>query len=101
VSPIPVPPSPQGEPGSAGSSPAGASGEEQALAGSDPGAELINQLAEESREFDGTGADPERNCWLVVHRHHHGVLPSEYDIREIPEDLYLAVLAARRANDQI
>jgi hypothetical protein len=27
----------------------------------------------------------------------HGVLPSEYDIREVPEDLYLAVLAARRA----
>jgi hypothetical protein len=61
---------------------------------------LINQLAEASREFDGTGADPERNCWLVVHRHHHGVLPSEYDIREIPEALYLAVLAARRANDR-
>jgi hypothetical protein len=27
------------------------------------------------------------------------VLPSEYDIREIPEDLYLAVLAARRASE--
>jgi hypothetical protein len=25
------------------------------------------------------------------------VLPSEYDIREIDEDLYLAVLAARKA----
>ncbi len=62
--------------------------------------ELIAQLAEESRQFDATGADPERNCWLVVHRHHHGVLPSEYDIREIPEDLYLAVLAARRAREQ-
>ncbi len=60
---------------------------------------LIEQLALESREFDATGADPERNCWLVVHRHHHGVLPSEYDIREIPEDLYLAVLAARRASE--
>jgi hypothetical protein len=24
------------------------------------------------------------------------VLPSEYDIRDVPEDLYLAVLAARR-----
>ena len=24
--------------------------------------------------------------------HHHGVKPTEYDIREIDEDLYLAVL---------
>jgi hypothetical protein len=57
---------------------------------------LVAQLAEASREFDGTGADPERNCWLAVHQHVHGVLPSEYDIREVPEDLYLAVLAQRR-----
>lgn len=63
------------------------------------GPALIEQLAQESRQFDGTGADPERNCWLVVHRHQHGVLPSEYDIREIPEELYLAVLAARRASE--
>ena len=58
---------------------------------------LVEQLAEASRAFDQTGPDPERNCWLAVHRHVHGVLPSEYDIREVPEDLYLAVLAARRA----
>ena len=83
-------PDPQAPPAS---SPADFKGQEQA------GSALIEQLARESRQFDGTGADPERNCWLVVHRHHHGVLPSEYDIREIPEDLYLAVLAARRASD--
>ena len=29
-------------------------------------------------------------------RHAHGVLPSEYDIREVPEDLYLEVLEQRR-----
>lgn len=58
---------------------------------------LVRQLVAASREFDATGADPERNCWLAVHRHVHGVLPSEYDIRDIDEDLYLAVLAARRA----
>lgn len=57
---------------------------------------LIDSLAAQSRDFDSTGRDPERNCWLVVHRHVHGVLPSEYDIREVPEELYLAVLAARR-----
>jgi hypothetical protein len=57
---------------------------------------LVIALAEASRQFDGTGADPERNCWMAVHQHLHGVLPSEYDIREIDEDLYLAVLACRR-----
>ncbi|MFN9661837.1 MAG: hypothetical protein ACK6BC_15985 [Cyanobacteriota bacterium] len=57
---------------------------------------LVRQLAEASRDFDQTGPDPERNCWLAVHRHVHGVLPSEYDIREVPEDLYLAVLAHRK-----
>ncbi|MEB3300352.1 MAG: hypothetical protein VKN56_00120 [Cyanobacteriota bacterium] len=58
---------------------------------------LVRALAEASREFDPTGADPERNCWMAVHRHVHGVLPSEYDIREVPEALYLAVLAQRRS----
>lgn len=57
---------------------------------------LVQRLALESRDFDGTSKDPERNCWLVVHRHAHGVLPSEYDIRDVPEDLYLDVLARRR-----
>ena len=59
-------------------------------------ADLVEQLARASFAFDATGRDPERNCWLVVHRHVHGVLPSEYDIRDVPEELYLAVLAQRR-----
>jgi hypothetical protein len=59
--------------------------------------QLVRQLAEASRAFDGSGADPERNCWMVVHRHVHGFLPVEYDIREIPEDLYIAVLQSRLA----
>ena len=58
--------------------------------------ELAARLAVASREFDATAADLERNCWMAVHRHVHGVLPSEYDIREVPEELYLAVLAHRR-----
>ena len=58
--------------------------------------ELWKRLAEESFAFDGTASDPERNCWLVVHRHIHGVLPSEYDIREIDEALYLEVLNERK-----
>jgi hypothetical protein len=59
-------------------------------------AELVARLAQDSRAFEATGAEPERNCWLAGPRHVHGVLPSEYDIREVPEDLYLAVLAHRR-----
>jgi hypothetical protein len=61
---------------------------------------LVKALAEASHAFDNTGADPERNCWMAVHQHVHGVLPSEYDIREIDEDLYLAVLEARRQTEQ-
>jgi hypothetical protein len=57
---------------------------------------LVAELARASLEFDASGSDPERNCWMAVHRHVHGVLPSEYDIREVPEELYLAVLACRR-----
>ena len=34
-----------------------------------------------------------RNCWMVVRQHRHGMVPSEYDIREIDKDLYLALLA--------
>ena len=64
-----------------------------------PDQHLLERLATESREFDATRKDPERNCWLAVHRHVHGVLPSEYDIRDVPEELYLAVLAERRSQD--
>lgn len=63
-------------------------------------AELVNALVAASHTFDATAADPERNCWMAVHRHIHGVLPSEYDIRDIPEDLYLAVLEARKTSQQ-
>ncbi len=45
---------------------------------------------------DGGGGELERSCWMVVHEHHHGVKPTEYDIREIDEDLYLAVLQAAK-----
>ena len=34
----------------------------------------------------------EKFCWMAVHEYKHGVLPSEYDIREIDEELYLRVL---------
>ncbi len=38
----------------------------------------------------------ERSCWMVVHEHRHGVMPVEYDIRDIDEDLYLLVLRNAR-----
>tara|TARA_Y100001968_G_scaffold322247_1_gene357980 strand:- start:667 stop:876 length:210 start_codon:yes stop_codon:yes gene_type:complete len=34
----------------------------------------------------------ERSTWMAVHEYIHGVLPVEYDIREIDEELYLEVL---------
>ncbi len=58
---------------------------------------LVAELARQSLALDGSGTEPERDCWRAVHRHVHGMLPSEYDIREVPEELYLAVLAARRS----
>ena len=58
---------------------------------------LVSELVE--RVYAVYGAQPsdvERKCWTVVHEHHHGAMPTEYDIREIDEDLYLAVLEAVR-----
>tara|TARA_B100000902_G_scaffold350315_1_gene359519 strand:- start:496 stop:693 length:198 start_codon:yes stop_codon:yes gene_type:complete len=34
----------------------------------------------------------EKFCWMAAHEYKHGVLPSEYDIREIDEKLYLLLL---------
>ena len=41
----------------------------------------------------------EKFCWMAVHEHKHGVLPSEYDIREIDEDLYLELLQEFKLNN--
>ena len=41
----------------------------------------------------------EKFCWMAVHEHKHGVLPSEYDIREIDEDLYLKLLEEFKSNN--
>ena len=59
----------------------------------DPSQELLKQLASEVAQLESNQADLERNCWMVVHQHRHGMFPSEYDIREIDETLYLALLA--------
>ena len=58
---------------------------------------LVTRLAARVRELYGASpSDLERMCWTVVHEHHHGAMPSEYDIREVDEDLYLAVLTEAR-----
>ena len=41
----------------------------------------------------------EKFCWMAAHEHKHGVLPSEYDIREIDEELYLELLQKFKSNN--
>jgi len=50
---------------------------------------LIAKVEEYPRFSKG---ELEKFCWMAVHEHKHGVLPSEYDIREIDEELYLKLL---------
>ncbi len=60
---------------------------------------LERQLALKAIELSGPQRnDIERYCWMVVHEHHHGVMPVEYDIRDIDEDLYLNVLKQAKIN---
>ena len=49
----------------------------------------INLAGARSNEID-------RYCWMIVHEYRHGVLPVEYDIRDIDEHLYLTVLKKAR-----
>ena len=50
---------------------------------------LVNKLL---REFSHNPKEIERATWIIVHEYIHGVRPTEYDIREIDENLYLNVL---------
>jgi len=50
-------------------------------------------LAIKACEMSGPSLNEiERYCWMVVHEYRHGVMPVEYDIRDIDETLYLNVL---------
>ena len=61
---------------------------------------LIQKLAKEAIELSGKSKkELERACWMIVHQHKHGAMPTEYDIREIDEELYLEVL--RTAKEMI
>ena len=54
---------------------------------------LINSLCEKVEKYPRFSvSEIEKFCWMAVHEHKHGVLPSEYDIREIDEQLYLKLI---------
>ena len=58
---------------------------------------LIKELSKKAVDLSGESKNElERTCWMIVHEHKHGVMPTEYDIREIDEELYLAVLKTAR-----
>ena len=58
---------------------------------------FINILSKKAIDLSGKSKNElERTCWMIVHEHKHGVMPTEYDIREIDEELYLEVLRAAR-----
>ena len=61
---------------------------------------LIQRLSKKAIDLSGKSKkELERTCWMIVHEYKHGTMPTEYDIREIDEELYLAVL--RTAKDII
>ena len=54
---------------------------------------LVKHLSQKAIELSGNSRkELERTCWMIVHEYKHGSLPTEYDIREIDEELYLDVL---------
>ena len=56
-------------------------------------ASLIEKLSRKALDLSGNSKkDLERTCWMIVHEYKHGAMPTEYDIREIDEELYLEVL---------
>jgi len=60
---------------------------------------LIKSLFKKVKEYPRFSIEEiEKFCWMAVHEHKHGVLPSEYDIREIDEELYLKLLQELKSN---
>ena len=56
--------------------------------------QLIQELSKKAIDLSGKSKkELERICWMIVHEHKHGAMPTEYDIREIDEELYLQVLS--------
>ena len=60
---------------------------------------LIKELVGKVKKYPlFSKGEIEKFCWMAVHEHKHGVLPSEYDIREIDEELYLQLLEEFKSN---
>ena len=60
---------------------------------------LIKSLSIKVKEYPRfSNEEIEKFCWMAVHEHKHGVLPTEYDIREIDEELYLQLLQEFKSN---
>jgi len=60
---------------------------------------LIKSLIKKVKGYSRVSKEEvEKFCWMAVHEHKHGVLPSEYDIREIDEELYLKLLKEFKSN---
>ena len=60
---------------------------------------LIKKLFIKVKEYPRfSNGEIEKFCWMAVHEYKHGVLPSEYDIREIDEELYLELLQKFKSN---
>jgi len=54
---------------------------------------LVQTLCTKAKDYPRfSNSELEKFCWMAVHEYKHGVLPSEYDIREIDEKLYLKLL---------
>ena len=54
---------------------------------------LIKLLISKVKNYPNfSGNELEKFCWMAVHEYKHGMLPSEYDVREIDESLYLILL---------
>ena len=61
---------------------------------------LINKLLLKIKDYPRfSDREIEKFCWMASHEHKHGVLPSEYDIREIDENLYLKLLSEFKKNN--
>jgi len=60
---------------------------------------LIKSLIKKVKEYPRfSKKEIEKFCWMAAHEYKQGVLPSEYDIREIDEDLYLQLLQEFKSN---
>tara|TARA_Y100001970_G_C13595528_1_gene537629 strand:- start:235 stop:459 length:225 start_codon:yes stop_codon:yes gene_type:complete len=63
--------------------------------------QVITSLA--SKAFEDASfrlSEIEKSCWKVVHYYKHGFYPSEYDVREIDEELFLEVLKVAKESSK-